>query len=74
MVAQGGCVSNDMRCKVWPKLLNVNVFERKRSRNAEMEQKEFLSNKWWRQVNLDVDRSHRRSVVIFQIFKSILAS
>lgn len=60
MITKGGCVSNDMRCKVWPKLLNVNVFDVPRNKNAEHEQKKFVCNKWWRQVNLDVDRSHRR--------------
>lgn len=61
MVTRGGCVTNDIRCKVWPKLLNINIFDMpQRNKNAELENKDFRNNKWWRQVNLDVDRSHRR--------------
>lgn len=61
MVTKGGCITNDIRCKVWPKLLNINIFDMpQRNKNVELELKEFQNNKWWRQVNLDVDRSHRR--------------
>ena len=61
MVSRGGCITNDIRCKVWPKLLNINIFDMpRRNKNTDLEQKEFQNNKWWRQVNLDVDRSHRR--------------
>lgn len=60
-----GLITIDLRCKVWTKLLNVNAFElskncgaRKKDKTSEM--KQFHCHKYWRQVNLDVDRSHRR--------------
>ena len=28
MTSPKGCVTNDVRCRVWPKLLNVNIFEK----------------------------------------------
>ena len=60
MISNEGCVTNDLRCKVWPKLLNVNIFEYPKKRKADIELKEFQANKWWHQVNLDINRCHRR--------------
>lgn len=60
MISNEGCVTNDIRCKVWPKLLNINIFTVPRKKKADVELKEFQENRWWHQVNLDVKRSHRR--------------
>lgn len=58
-----GLITVDLRCKVWTKLLNVNAFEVSRNREKKKdnsESKQFHGHKYWKQVNLDVDRSHRR--------------
>jgi len=60
MVTQYGCITNELRCKVWPKLLNVNIFDKIPKEKDLVELKKFQSNQWWNQVNLDVNRSHRR--------------
>lgn len=62
-ISADGFITVDLRCKVWSKLLNVNAFEFSRNQdkkkdNAEL--KQFHVHKYWKQVNLDVDRSHRR--------------
>lgn len=64
-ITADGYIAFDLRCKVWSKLLNVNTLEISRNKdnkdkedNSELEQ--FREHKYWRQVNLDVDRSHRR--------------
>lgn len=62
-ITADGYIAVDLRCKVWSKLLNVNTLEISRNKdkkidNSELEQ--FQVHKYWRQVNLDVDRSHRR--------------
>ncbi|KAJ7365036.1 hypothetical protein OS493_007677 [Desmophyllum pertusum] len=62
-ISADGLITVDLRCKVWTKLLNVNAFEFSRNQakkkdNSEL--KQFHEHKYWRQVNLDVDRSHRR--------------
>lgn len=63
-----GLINNDIRCKVWPKLLLVNVFDikkphggpKKRKQHSLEEETRFRKNKYWNQVHLDVNRSHRR--------------
>jgi len=60
MITADGSVTDDLRCKVWPKLLNVDVFNKPKKKKADEELKEFQSNIWWHQVNLDVNRAHRR--------------
>lgn len=63
-ILSDGLITGDLRRKVWTKLLNVNAFEwskghhDKKKDNPEMRQ--FHEHKYWRQVNLDVDRSYRR--------------
>lgn len=59
-VTDFGFVTDDIRCRVWPKLLNVNIYDLPKRKRAEQEQKEFRENKYFRQVKLDIDRSHRR--------------
>lgn len=34
MISSEGCVTNDLRCKVWPKLLNVDVFNQPRKKRG----------------------------------------
>ena len=34
MVTAEGCVTDDIRSKVWPKLLNVDIFERPRKKRG----------------------------------------
>lgn len=60
MITESGCVNDDIRAKVWPKLLNVDIFDQPKKKKVDIELKEFRENIWWRQVNLDVDRAHRR--------------
>ncbi|XP_065641642.1 TBC1 domain family member 20 isoform X2 [Hydra vulgaris] len=60
MFSYGGCINNDLRCKVWPKLLNVDIFNILKGKSVDDEIEEFKKNVWWNQVNLDVNRSYRR--------------
>ncbi|XP_065140312.1 TBC1 domain family member 20 isoform X3 [Paramisgurnus dabryanus] len=55
-ISEGGLLTDDMRRKVWPKLLNVNVYNlpAKPSKDVRENHKDF------RQVVLDVRRSMRR--------------
>ncbi|XP_028391703.1 TBC1 domain family member 20-like [Dendronephthya gigantea] len=63
-----GLINNDIRTKVWPKLLLVNVYDipkptggpKKRRQHSFEEEKVFRKNKYWNQVHLDVKRSQRR--------------
>jgi len=55
-----GYVTDDIRCRVWPKLLNVNVYNLPRRKEVDVEQSEFRENKYFHQVRLDIDRSQRR--------------
>ena len=57
MTSPKGCVTNDVRCKVWPKLLNVNIFEKQGK----------IMGKW---VGCLRDR-HQVSVLILTEFKRI---
>ncbi|XP_078365637.1 TBC1 domain family member 20-like [Oculina patagonica] len=62
-ISADGLITVDLRCKVWNKLLNVNAFEVSRNQDKKKdnsELKQFHEHKYWKQVNLDVDRSHRR--------------
>lgn len=62
-ISADGLITVDLRCKVWTKLLNVNAFETSTNREKKKdhsEMKQFHAHRYWRQVNLDVDRSHRR--------------
>lgn len=67
-VTGDGLINNDIRCKVWPKLLLVNVYNiekphggpKKRKQHSLDEETMFRKNKYWNQVHLDVNRSHRR--------------
>ena len=34
MCTSEGCMTNDLRCKVWPKLLNINVFNTQRKKKG----------------------------------------
>ncbi|XP_048576845.1 TBC1 domain family member 20 isoform X2 [Nematostella vectensis] len=57
-----GLITNDLRRRVWPKLLNANSLDISVTKNKKgsSETAQFQENKYWVQVNLDVDRSHRR--------------
>lgn len=64
-ISADGLITIDLRSKVWTKLLNVKAHElprdqssKKKDRASEMEM--FHDHKYWKQVNLDVDRSFRR--------------
>eukprot|EP00794_Sanderia_malayensis_P019008 gene19008-20920_t len=59
-ISEYGFVTDDIRCRVWPKLLNVNVFDLPKRKGADLEQKDFKENKYYNQVKLDINRSHRR--------------
>eukprot|EP00795_Rhopilema_esculentum_P001458 gene1458-15883_t len=59
-LSEYGFVTDDIRCRVWPKLLNVNIFNLPKRSRADIEQKEFRKNKYFQQVKLDIDRSQRR--------------
>ncbi|KAM7444840.1 hypothetical protein ABFA07_006632 [Porites harrisoni] len=62
-ISGDGLITVDLRSKVWTKLLNVNAIEASRNHEKKednMEIKQFRAHKYWKQVNLDVDRSHRR--------------
>lgn len=62
-ITADGLITTDLRCRVWPKLLNVNVFDISKApkrKKDDLEMNAFESHKYWNQVNLDVDRSHRR--------------
>eukprot|EP00112_Aurelia_sp_Birch-Aquarium-sp1_P022679 Seg649.2 transcript_id=Seg649.2/GoldUCD/mRNA.D3Y31 product="TBC1 domain family member 20" protein_id=Seg649.2/GoldUCD/D3Y31 len=59
-ISEYGFVTDDIRCRVWPKLLNVNIYDLPKRKKAEQELKEFRENKYCQQVKLDIDRSHRR--------------
>ncbi|XP_046843719.1 TBC1 domain family member 20-like isoform X2 [Xenia sp. Carnegie-2017] len=63
-----GLINNDIRTKVWPKLLQVNIYNitkatggsKKRKKQSLEEEEMFRKNKYWNQVHLDVKRSQRR--------------
>ncbi|XP_067904718.1 TBC1 domain family member 20 isoform X1 [Heterodontus francisci] len=55
-ISEGGLLTNEIRCKVWPKLLNINTHDLTPKPGPELRQ----NNKDYQQVLLDVQRSLRR--------------
>ncbi|KAF5908829.1 TBC1 domain family member 20-like, partial [Clarias magur] len=55
-VSEGGLLTNDVRRKVWPKLLNINVFDLPAKPAKDIRE----NHKDYNQVLLDVRRSMRR--------------
>nr|XP_055075789.1 TBC1 domain family member 20 [Misgurnus anguillicaudatus] len=55
-ISEGGLLTDDMRRKVWPKLLNVNVYNLPAKPSKDVRE----NHKDYRQVVLDVRRSMRR--------------
>ncbi|XP_060692505.1 TBC1 domain family member 20 [Hemiscyllium ocellatum] len=55
-ISEGGLLTDEIRCKVWPKLLNINTQELPSKPGPELRE----NNKDYQQVLLDVQRSLRR--------------
>ncbi|XP_063071707.1 TBC1 domain family member 20 [Engraulis encrasicolus] len=55
-ISEGGLLTDEIRCKVWPCLLNVNL----EGISDELEEVDRTNNKDYNQVLLDVQRSLRR--------------